>query len=149
MACCAMSNVLVSIARLPTDLLTKGSFGGLVIAPSTFDIAQQAICQLTFLTGPVFSTDYHKTAATAVFRFPPAKDQRGSGGVLGGGRRIFAACSKAYASLMSTGSLQSAPNNSMPTGTPAGAELVGAEKPPGNAIAGKPVPFDKTPLRST
>src|SRR2546426_8862365 len=47
--------------------------------------------------------------------------QRGSGGVLGGGRRIFAACSKAYASLMSTGSLQSGPNNSMPTGTPAGA----------------------------
>ena len=41
MACCGMCNVLVSIARLPTDPLTKWSFGGLVIAPSTLDIVQQ------------------------------------------------------------------------------------------------------------
>src|SRR5437870_6306708 len=41
MGCCAMSNVLVSIIRLPNDPLTRWSFGGLVIALSTFHIAQQ------------------------------------------------------------------------------------------------------------
>jgi len=43
MACCAMSNVLVPTTRLPNHPLTKLPFGGLVIAPSTVDIAQQAI----------------------------------------------------------------------------------------------------------
>src|SRR5207245_11573483 len=52
MACCAMSNVLVSTTRLPNDPLTRLPFGGLVIAPSAFDIAQQAILQLTFVAGP-------------------------------------------------------------------------------------------------
>src|SRR5437762_2678766 len=55
MACCAMCNVLVSITRLPNDPLTKLPFGGWVIAPSTFDIAQQAILQLTFVAGPYHS----------------------------------------------------------------------------------------------
>src|SRR5207253_10828380 len=53
--CCAMSNVLVSTTRLPNDPLTRLPFGGLVIAPSAFDIAQQAILQLTFVAGPYHS----------------------------------------------------------------------------------------------
>jgi hypothetical protein len=34
-------------------------------------------------------------------------------------------------------------------GTPPGADAVGAEKPPGNVMAGNPVPFESTPFRST
>ena len=37
---------------------------------------------------------------------------------------------------MSAGSLHSGPNNSIPTGTPTGADSVGLEKPPGNVIGG-------------
>jgi len=77
------------------------------------------------------------------------RDQRVSGGVLAGGRRGFATCSKANANAMSAGSLHSGPSNSMPTGTPSGADPVGLEKPPGNVIAGNPVLFDRTPFRST
>src|SRR5260370_7559003 len=38
---------------------------------------------------------------------------------------------------------------SMPTGTPSGAVLVGAENPAGTVIAGKPVTDARIPFRST
>src|SRR6185369_89271 len=50
-------------------------------------------------------------------------------GVNAGGRRCFVACSYAYASLISSGSLQARPKNEIPTGKP-------RKKPAGTVMCG-------------
>src|SRR5215471_20127008 len=72
-----------------------------------------------------------------------AKARRyGTDGVLAGGRRWFAACSKAYASRISVGSDQARPRNVMPDGNSP------RTKPIGTVIAGNPVRGDNVWLLS-
>ena len=71
------------------------------------------------------------------------------GGVLTGGRRYLVACSNEYANLSKVGSLQGLPKNSIPTGTPIGADSLRGENPAGIVIAGKPVIDPRTPFLST
>src|SRR4029077_8252631 len=72
----------------------------------------------------------------------------GKAGVETGGLRRWVACSNPKASFINAHSAQARPRNSIPTGTPIGASVVGVEKPAGTSMAGNPVRAAITPLRS-
>src|SRR5438876_10890242 len=78
MACCAMCNVLVSTTRLPNGPLTRLPFGRSVIAPSTFDVEQQAIGQLTSVLAAMFSQDFweNQFAQAGIFHGDTAQAAR-------------------------------------------------------------------------
>ena len=94
----------------------------------------------------------------------PAKDERkgqtGKGkrqtprrhrkaGVLAGGLRNRASYFECMREPEQRGLAPLRSEDLQPIGTPSGADAVGVEKPPGNEMAGRPVLFDSTPLRST
>ncbi len=127
------------------DLLKKSRDLGAIMCPASSQVRSDDLtcisidCEVQLTPSPVPGRVLQMTGEAPQPR----------GGVLAGGRRMREAFSNAYASPIGVGSLHAGPSSSMPIGTPSGADAVGAEKPPGNVIAGKPVLFERTPLRSS